>query len=73
MRQFTVSFPDNQYAAVMEIINIFPMATIIEDKIGEIPDWIDELVQKRISNLKKGESTDYDFNLKLVKQEFKLR
>ncbi len=73
MRQLTVSFPDNLYDTVIEIINKFPMATFVENKIEEIPDWIDELVQKRISNLKDGESTDYDFNLKLVKKEFRLR
>lgn len=73
MRQVTVSFPDHLYDTVIEIINKFPTATFVENKIEEIPDWIDELVKKRISNLKKGESTDYDFNLKLVKEEFKLR
>ena len=73
MREVTLTFPDNSYDEVMQIIKRFPKATIIQDKIEEVPDWIDELVKERIANLKAGESTDYDLNLILVKKEFRLR
>ncbi len=70
MRQVTLTFPDKSYDEVIGVINKFPMATFVENKIEVEPDWIDELVKERIANLKAGDSTDYDLNLILVKKEF---